>query len=84
VCFGFMGDGGTSEGDFHVALNFAGVSKAPVVLICQNNQWAISTPRSAQTAATSIANKGIAPAATGLEGMTSASQNPVRPATRRT
>jgi pyruvate dehydrogenase E1 component alpha subunit/2-oxoisovalerate dehydrogenase E1 component alpha subunit len=59
VCFGFMGDGGTSEGDFHVALNFAGVSKAPVVLICQNNQWAISTPRSAQTAATSIANKGI-------------------------
>ena len=59
VCFGFMGDGGTSEGDFHVALNFAGVSNAPVVLICQNNQWAISTPRSAQTAATSIANKGI-------------------------
>jgi pyruvate dehydrogenase E1 component alpha subunit/2-oxoisovalerate dehydrogenase E1 component alpha subunit len=36
-CFGYMGDGGTSEGDFHVALNFAGVTKAPVVLICQNN-----------------------------------------------
>jgi pyruvate dehydrogenase E1 component alpha subunit len=58
VCFGFMGDGGTSEGDFHVALNFAGVSKAPCVLICQNNQWAISTPGSVQTAAESIAMKG--------------------------
>jgi pyruvate dehydrogenase E1 component alpha subunit/2-oxoisovalerate dehydrogenase E1 component alpha subunit len=59
VCFGFMGDGGTSEGDFHVALNFAGVSKAPCVLICQNNQWAISTPGSVQTAAASIALKGV-------------------------
>ena len=58
VCFGFMGDGGTSEPDFHVALNFAGVSKAPCVLICQNNQWAISTPGSVQTAAASIAAKG--------------------------
>src|SRR5688572_32848783 len=55
VCFGYMGDGGTSEGDFHVALNFAGVQKAPVVLICQNNQWAISTPGSLQTAAETIA-----------------------------
>src|SRR5689334_5987196 len=44
VAFGYMGDGATSEGDFHVALNFAGVQKAPIVLICQNNQWAISTP----------------------------------------
>jgi len=59
VCFGYMGDGGTSEGDFHVALNFAGVSKAPVVLICQNNQWAISTPGSLQTASETIALKGI-------------------------
>ena len=58
VCFGFMGDGGTSEPDFHVALNFAGVMKAPCVLICQNNQWAISTPGSVQTAAASIALKG--------------------------
>jgi pyruvate dehydrogenase E1 component alpha subunit/2-oxoisovalerate dehydrogenase E1 component alpha subunit len=58
VCFGFMGDGGTSEGDFHVALNFAGVAKPPCVLICQNNQWAISTPGSVQTAAASIALKG--------------------------
>ncbi|CAN5878494.1 thiamine pyrophosphate-dependent dehydrogenase E1 component subunit alpha [soil metagenome] len=59
VCFGYMGDGGTSEGDFHVALNFAGVRKAPCVLICQNNQWAISTPGSVQTAAATIALKGV-------------------------
>ena len=58
ACFGFMGDGGTSEPDFHVALNFAGVSKAPCVLICQNNQWAISTPGHVQTAAASLAIKG--------------------------
>jgi pyruvate dehydrogenase E1 component alpha subunit/2-oxoisovalerate dehydrogenase E1 component alpha subunit len=58
-CFGYMGDGGTSEGDFHVALNFAGVSKAQVVLICQNNQWAISTPGSIQTAGETIALKGL-------------------------
>ena len=57
--FGFMGDGGTSEGDFHVSLNFAGVTKAPVVLICQNNQWAISTPGTAQTAADTIALKAL-------------------------
>ena len=58
-CFGYMGDGGTSEGDFHVALNFAGVTKAPVVLICQNNQWAISTPVTIQTASETIALKGV-------------------------
>ncbi len=66
VCFGFMGDGGTSEGDFHVALNFAGVTRAPCVLICQNNQWAISTPGSVQTAAPTIASKG---AGYGLEAI---------------
>ena len=59
VCFGYMGDGGTSEPDVHVALNFAGVAKAPCVLICQNNQWAISTPGHLQTAAETIALKGI-------------------------
>ncbi len=57
--FGFMGDGGTSEGDFHVALNFAGVSGAPCVLVCQNNQWAISTPGNAQTASETIAQKAL-------------------------
>ena len=59
VCFGFMGDGGTSEPDFHVALEFAGASRAPCVLICQNNQWAISTPGHVQTAAETIALKGL-------------------------
>jgi pyruvate dehydrogenase E1 component alpha subunit/2-oxoisovalerate dehydrogenase E1 component alpha subunit len=59
VCVGYLGDGGTSEPDFHVAVNFAGVSQAPVVLICQNNQWAISTPGSQQTASPTIAVKGL-------------------------
>jgi len=59
VAFGYMGDGATSEGDFHVALNFAGVQKAPVVLICQNNQWAISTPGHLQTASETIAVKAL-------------------------
>jgi pyruvate dehydrogenase E1 component alpha subunit len=59
ACFGFMGDGGTSEPDFHVALDFAGRMKPPVVLICQNNQWAISTPGSVQTAADTIAVKAL-------------------------
>ena len=59
VCMGYMGDGATSEPDFHVAMNFAGVARAPVVLVCQNNQWAISTPGSVQTAAPTIAIKGL-------------------------
>jgi len=59
ACFGYMGDGGTSEGDVHVALNFAGVMKVPVVLICQNNQWAISTPGALQTASETIALKAL-------------------------
>src|SRR6267143_688978 len=49
--------GATSEGDFHVAMNFAGVFKAPVVFVCQNNHWAISVPSSKQTASESIAVK---------------------------
>ncbi len=57
--FGYMGDGGTSASDFHVAMNFAGVMRAPVVLICQNNQWAISTPGSVQTASETIALKAV-------------------------
>lgn len=46
----YFGDGSTSEGDFHEACNLAGVVKAPVIFICQNNQWAISTPLAKQTA----------------------------------
>ncbi len=56
----YLGDGATSEGDFHEALNFAGVFKLPVVFICQNNQWAISMPREKQTASKTIAQKAIA------------------------
>jgi pyruvate dehydrogenase E1 component alpha subunit len=47
----YFGDGATSEGDFHEACNFAAVFRAPVVFFCQNNQWAISVPLSAQTVA---------------------------------
>ncbi len=57
--FGYLGDGATSEADFHAAINFAGVFAAPVVLICQNNQWAISTPGVLQTASPTIAIKGL-------------------------
>ena len=60
VVAAYLGDGATSEGDFHVALNFAGVFKVPVVFICQNNHWAISVPSSKQTASESIAIKAVA------------------------
>lgn len=56
----FCGDGGTSEGDFHEALNFASVWQVPVVFVIQNNQWAISQPRSRQTYAKTFAQKAIA------------------------
>jgi len=56
----WFGDGATSTSDFHVALNFAGVRKAPVVFACRNNGWAISTPREAQTASETIAQKAVA------------------------
>lgn len=60
VVIGYLGDGATSEADFHVALNFAGVYAAPVVFFCQNNQWAISVPASEQTASESFAVKAVA------------------------
>ena len=56
----YFGDGATSEDDFHAGLNFAGVYKAPVVLVCQNNQWAISTKVTAQTQSETLAVKGLA------------------------
>ncbi len=59
VALAFIGDGATSEGDFHEGLNFAAVFKAPVVFVVQNNGWAISVPLSKQTAAPSLAYKGI-------------------------
>jgi pyruvate dehydrogenase E1 component alpha subunit len=52
-----FGDGATSEGSFHEGANFAGVMKAPAILFCNNNGWAISTPLSAQTAAETLADK---------------------------
>src|SRR5665647_2428531 len=59
VAMAFVGDGATSEGDFHEALNFAAVFKSPVVFLCQNNQYAISVPLSKQTATPSLGYKGI-------------------------
>jgi pyruvate dehydrogenase E1 component alpha subunit len=60
VVMTFLGDGGTSEGDFHEGMNFAGVYQAPVVFVCQNNQWAISVPRSKQTHSKTLAQKAVA------------------------
>jgi pyruvate dehydrogenase E1 component alpha subunit len=60
VAITYFGDGATSEGDFHEAMNFAGTFQAPVVFFCQNNQWAISVPRETQTASETIAQKAIA------------------------
>ncbi|HWC82089.1 MAG TPA: pyruvate dehydrogenase (acetyl-transferring) E1 component subunit alpha [Pseudonocardiaceae bacterium] len=59
VTLALIGDGATSEGDFHEALNFAGVFGAPVVFLVQNNGYAISVPLDKQTAAPSLAYKGI-------------------------
>ena len=56
----FFGDGATSEGDFHEAMNFAAVLKTPTVFFCTNNQWAISTPVQRQMATPTIAEKAVA------------------------
>ncbi|KAI5405816.1 2-oxoisovalerate dehydrogenase subunit alpha 2, mitochondrial isoform X3 [Lathyrus oleraceus] len=56
----FCGDGSTSEGDFHAAMNFAAVMEAPVVFICRNNGWAISTPVEEQFRSDGIVVKGQA------------------------
>ena len=60
VMLTFFGDGASSRGDFHSGMNFAGVYKAPVVFVLQNNQWAISVPVKRQTAAPSFAIKALA------------------------
>jgi 2-oxoisovalerate dehydrogenase E1 component alpha subunit len=59
VVMALCGDGGTSEGDFHEALNFAAVFHAPVVFFIQNNEYAISVPLARQSVAPSLAHKGI-------------------------
>jgi pyruvate dehydrogenase E1 component alpha subunit len=67
VAMAFFGDGATSEGDFYEALNFAGVFQAPAVFVCQNNQWAISIPRSHQTAAKTLAQKALGAGIPGIQ-----------------
>jgi pyruvate dehydrogenase E1 component alpha subunit len=59
VALAMIGDGGTSEGDFHEALNFAAVFASPVVFFVQNNQYAISVPLARQSAAPALAYKGV-------------------------
>lgn len=62
----YFGDGASSRGDFHEGLNLAGVFKSPVVFLCQNNQWAISVPRSSQSAGATIAERAFS---YGFEGI---------------
>jgi pyruvate dehydrogenase E1 component alpha subunit len=57
IALTYFGDGATSEGDFHEAMNFAGVFQTPVVFLCENNQYAISLRRDRQTASSTIAGK---------------------------
>jgi pyruvate dehydrogenase E1 component alpha subunit len=59
VALVFFGDGATSEGAFHEGANLAAVMQAPLILFCNNNQWAISTPISAQTHAETLADKAV-------------------------
>ncbi|MFK7986882.1 MAG: thiamine pyrophosphate-dependent dehydrogenase E1 component subunit alpha [Sandaracinaceae bacterium] len=66
VSVGFMGDGATSQPDFHQAMTFAARWKAPAVLVCQNNHWSISVPTEKQTASATIAVKAKAYGMPGL------------------
>ena len=63
----FLGDGATSQGDFHEGLNFAGVFQTPTIFVCQNNQWAISLPRSKQTRSETMAQKALAYGMPGIQ-----------------
>lgn len=67
IAMTMFGDGATSEGDFHEAMNFAGVFGVGVVFVCQNNGWAISLPREEQTASETIAEKAIAYGTPGVQ-----------------
>ena len=67
IVMAFCGDGATSEGDFHEAVNFAGVWHSPVVFLVQNNQWAISVPLKKQTGSRTIAQKALAYGIPGLQ-----------------
>ncbi|MBA2475641.1 MAG: 3-methyl-2-oxobutanoate dehydrogenase [Actinobacteria bacterium] len=59
VAITYFGDGATSEGAFHEGANFAAVMRAPLILFCNNNGWAISTPLAAQTRAETLADKAV-------------------------
>jgi pyruvate dehydrogenase E1 component alpha subunit len=59
IAMAFFGDGATSEGAFHEGVNLAAVMNAPAVFVCNNNQWAISTPIEAQTRAETLADKAV-------------------------
>ncbi|MGM0435892.1 MAG: pyruvate dehydrogenase (acetyl-transferring) E1 component subunit alpha [Bacillota bacterium] len=63
----YIGDGGTSHGEFHEGVNFAGTKDLPVVFIIQNNHYAISTPREAQTRAATLAQKAVAYGIPGIQ-----------------
>ena len=67
VAMAYVGDGGTSQGDFHEALNFAAVQSLPNVFIVQNNQFAISTRRKIQTKSQTIAQKALAYGIPGIQ-----------------
>lgn len=67
VTISYFGDGATSKGDFHEAMNFAGVFKVPTIFFCQNNHFAISVPRKIQTASETIAQKAIAYGMDGIQ-----------------
>jgi pyruvate dehydrogenase E1 component alpha subunit len=60
IAVAFCGDGATSQADFHSAMNFAGVWRAPCVIVCQNNHWSISVPTEKQTASRTLAVKARA------------------------
>lgn len=60
VAITFFGDGATSEGDFHEAMNFASVFQVPCIFFCQNNHWAISVPRETQMNSETVAQKAVA------------------------
>lgn len=67
ITVSYFGDGGTSEGAFYEAMNFAGVFGIPTIFFCQNNQYAISIPRSKQTAAKTLAQKALAAGIPGIQ-----------------
>ena len=67
VAMTYFGDGATSQGDFHEAMNFAAVFKSPVIFVCQNNHWAISIPVSQQTRSQTLAQKALAYGMPGIQ-----------------